>query len=181
MGVGVGRSSRRRRLGIGLAPVVVAAALASWFLLGTSSVPTAKAQTQTRPNIVLILTDDQRFDSLHVMPEVQRLASRGMLLRRAIDSNPLCCPSRATILTGRYSHTTGVYTNGGMNGGWTAFKPWESETIATALDAAGYRTALVGKYLNGYAGADLYVPPGWDRWSAVRRIERRLLRLSTLR
>jgi N-acetylglucosamine-6-sulfatase len=78
----------------------------------------------------------------------------------------VCCPSRATILTGRYSHTTGVYFNRGPHGGWQSFKPSESATIATALDALGYRTALIGKYLNGYTGDGLYVPPGWDRWFA---------------
>ena len=62
----------------------------------------ARAQTPGPPNIILILTDDQRFDTLKVMPEVRRLlVERGMTLRRAIVTNPLCCPSRATILTGR--------------------------------------------------------------------------------
>ena len=113
----------------------------------------ARAQTPGPPNIILILTDDQRFDTLKVMPEVRRhLVARGMTLRRAIVTNPLCCPSRATILTGRYSHTTGVYFNSGPFGGWPAFQPSESSTIATALDAAGYRTALIGKYINGYKG-----------------------------
>jgi len=125
------------------------------------------AQTTEQPNIVLIVTDDQRYDTLARMPEVQRLLMRpGMTLRKAIVTNPLCCPSRATILTGRYSHTTGVYSNFGSNGGWASFKASESDTIATALDAVGYRTALLGKYINGYGGTHPYVPPGWDRWSA---------------
>jgi arylsulfatase A-like enzyme len=129
--------------------------------------PSAHAQTPGPPNIILLLTDDQRFDTLHVMPQVQRLLQkRGMTLRRAIVTNPVCCPSRATILTGRYSHTTGVYANAGEHGGWETFKASESSTIATALDAAGYRTGLIGKYLNGYTGDGIYVPPGWDRWFA---------------
>lgn len=129
--------------------------------------PTASdGSPSVHPNIVLIVTDDQRLDSLRVMPEVQRLlVRRGMTFRRAIVSNPLCCPSRATILTGRYSHTTGVYFNRGPHGGWRAFQASESSTVATALDAVGYRTALIGKYMNGYA-RDIYVPPGWDRWFA---------------
>lgn len=129
--------------------------------------PTPHAQTSDRPNVVLILTDDQRWDSLSVMPEVQRLlVRRGMTFRQAVVTNPLCCPSRATILTGRYSHTTGVYFNRGPHGGWNVFRASESSTIATALDGAGYRTALIGKYLNGYGGDGIYVPPGWDRWFA---------------
>ena len=161
MGLGEGRGRRFRRA---LVPLVAVTVLLSWFVVGSRPTPAARAQTSTPPNIVLILTDDQRFDSLHVMPEVQRLANRGMVLRRAIVSNALCCPSRATILTGRYSHTTGVYKNGSPHGGWGSFQPWEGDTIATALDAAGYRTALIGKYLNGYK-RDVYVPQGWDRWS----------------
>jgi arylsulfatase A-like enzyme len=121
----------------------------------------------SRPDIVLIITDDQRYDTLRVMPQVERLLIHGgMQLRQAIISNPLCCPSRATILTGRYSHTTGVYFNSGPHGGWHAFRKSESSTIATALDAVGYRTALFGKYMNGYGGDRISVPPGWDQWLA---------------
>ena len=165
-------SARRRRVSAGGAHsalvllLLISLAAASGPVHGRGSI--ARAQTPGRPNIVLIVTDDQRFDTLRVMPEVQRLLVRqGMSLRRAIVSNPLCCPSRATILTGRYSHTTGVYTNVPSNGGWAAFQASESDTIATALHDAGYRTALIGKYMNGYGGEAPYVPPGWDRWFAI--------------
>jgi N-acetylglucosamine-6-sulfatase len=130
----------------------------------------ARAQAAPRPNIVLIVTDDQRADALVHMPHVRRLlARRGMRLTQAVVSNPICCPSRATILTGRYSHSTGVYTNFGGTGGWHTFNESgaEASTIATALDGAGYRTAMIGKYMNGYAKAGPYVPPGWDRWFAL--------------
>jgi arylsulfatase A-like enzyme len=137
----------------------------SSFAAHTDS-PPARA-VSSRPDIVLIITDDQRYDSLHVMPRVQRLLiDGGLQFTRAIITNPLCCPSRATILTGRYSHTTGVYFNGGPHGGWHAFRPSESSTIATALDRVGYRTALFGKYVNGYGDTGLSVPPGWDEWLA---------------
>ena len=127
----------------------------------------ALAQTSEPPNVVLVLTDDQRWDTLNVMPQVlDHLVAEGMNLRGATITNPLCCPSRATILTGRYAHTTGVYTNGPPNGGWSAFRSSESDTIATALQGAGYRTGLVGKYLNGFTGPDVEVPPGWDRFFA---------------
>jgi N-acetylglucosamine-6-sulfatase len=149
--------------------IVVLAALLSLQLLSLlePAQQRADAQTARQPNIVLILTDDQRWDTLKVMPEVQQgLVAEGMNLRRAIITNPLCCPSRATILTGRYAHTTGVYTNEPPNGGWSAFRSSESDTIATALHGAGYRTGLVGKYLNGFTGPDVAVPPGWDRFFA---------------
>ena len=162
--MGVGAGSFRR--GLGALALVVVVGVLQWGFLTADTSP-ALAQTASRPNIVLIVTDDQRFDTLHVMPKVRRqLVARGMTFRRAIVTNPLCCPSRATILTGRFSHTTGVYRNAAPNGGWRAFQPSESDTIATALQVAGYRTALIGKYLNGYLGDEVYVPPGWDRWFA---------------
>jgi arylsulfatase A-like enzyme len=115
---------------------------------------------------VLILTDDQRSDTLWAMPTVQReLADRGITFANGYVSNPLCCPSRASILTGQYSHSTGVYTNRGQEpfGGFRAFD--DGSTVATWLQDAGYRTAMLGKYMNGYAGS--YVPPGWDEWFAT--------------
>lgn len=163
----MGVDGARSRLVLRVLTLVVALSMLEWALLAAETPRRmARAQTPGRPNIVLIVTDDQRFDTLHAMPAVQRLIHRGIRLRSAIVTNPLCCPSRATILTGRFSHTTGVYTNGGANGGWHAFRPSESSTIATALDAAGYRTALIGKYMNGYGGSGVHVPPGWDRWFA---------------
>ncbi len=120
-----------------------------------------------RPNVVLVVTDDQRHDSLWAMPNVRRvIAGHGVGFRRAFVSNPECCPSRVTLLTGGYSHTTGIYTNAGPYGGAQAFQRsgGERQTIAVALQASGYRTALFGKYLNGYRGDR--VPPGWDEWSA---------------
>jgi arylsulfatase A-like enzyme len=113
------------------------------------------------PNIVLILTDDQRWDSLWAMPRVEHdLVAHGVTFTNAFVVNSLCCPSRASILTGRYSHGTGVYTNGPPLGGAEAFDPRLS--IATVLHRRGYRTALIGKYLNDYGGNQ--VPPGWDEW-----------------
>jgi arylsulfatase A-like enzyme len=122
----------------------------------------------TSPNIVLILTDDQRWDSLLYMPHVrQDLMSNGMKFQNAFVSNSLCCPSRSTILTGNYSHTTGVYTNIAPYGGWPAFHAGaESSTIAMWLHDAGYHTALIGKYMNEYGPDNPFIPPGWDRWAA---------------
>jgi arylsulfatase A-like enzyme len=122
-----------------------------------------------RPNIVFILTDDQTWNSLRAMPFVEdKLVRHGVQFTKAFVVNSLCCPSRASILTGQYSHSTGVYTNKPPTGGFPAFHPHEGSTIATWLHRVGYRTGLVGKYLNYYgkAGRSGYVPPGWDRWVA---------------
>lgn len=118
----------------------------------------------TTPNVVLILTDDQRWGTLgRYMPFVENeLARKGVRFTQATVTNPLCCPSRASILTGRYSHNTGVWLNAGPLGGFAAFD--DSQTLATSLSAAGYRTALIGKYLNRYEDDLTYVPPGWDSW-----------------
>jgi arylsulfatase A-like enzyme len=119
-----------------------------------------------RPNIIFILTDDQRWDELSVMPTVQReLVGHGVTFTNSFVVNPACCPSRASILTGDYSHTTGIYKNNPPDGGFESFK--DSSTVATWLHGAGYRTALVGKYLNGYSVSRArFIPPGWDAWNA---------------
>jgi len=131
-------------------------------------VPVPQGSRTSLPNIVLILTDDQRADTVRYMSNVQRLlVDEGIRFSNGYVVNPLCCPSRASILTGAYSHTTGVYTNDpDMHGGFPAFR--DGSTIATWLQSAGYRTALLGKYLNGY-GVTTYVPPGWDQWFATFR------------
>lgn len=122
------------------------------------------ARSTSLPNVVLILTDDQRWDTLWAMPGVsQEIAAQGVTFSNYFDPDPLCCPARASILTGQYAHTTGVYGNNPPHGGFASFR--DDDTIATRLDAAGYRTALIGKYLNGYT-TGTYTPPGWDRWYA---------------
>jgi arylsulfatase A-like enzyme len=120
-----------------------------------------------RPNVVVILTDDQRADGADRMPTVRRLLARhGVTFANAFVSNSLCCPSRTTLLTGRYSHTTGVWSNRPPFGAWPAFQALggERRTLAVTLRAAGYRTGYVGKYLNAYTGTT--IPPGWEDWRA---------------
>lgn len=124
----------------------------------------SRGQDTQRPNVLIVLTDDQRTGTLWAMPTVRsELVGKGTTFTNAFAVDPLCCPSRASILTGLPSHSTGVYANTGPHGGFAAFD--DSSTLATWLDASGYRTALVGKYLNGYVDANAsYIPPGWDRW-----------------
>lgn len=119
-----------------------------------------------RPNIVVIVTDDQRSDTLWAMPIVKRdLIDHGITFNNGFVVNPACCPSRASLLTGQYSHSTGVYTNTGSEGGFRSFN--DGSTIATWLDLE-YTSVLVGKYLNNYefAGKKGQVPLGWDHWVA---------------
>jgi len=122
-------------------------------------------QSQVRPagadNVILIVPDDMRADELAAMPELGRLAERGISFSRAFVTTPLCCPSRASILTGRYARNHGVLRNSPPNGGFQAFD--DHSTLATWLQAGGVRTGLVGRYLTGYQDT-LYIPPGWDTW-----------------
>jgi len=137
-------------------------ALVAAVAAGVALAPAAgAAEPDERPSILLVLTDDQRWDALGTMPAVQRdLVAHGVTFAEAVAVNPLCCPSRATILTGQYSHTTKVYSNLPPYGGAQWFD--DDSTIATWLHDAGYRTGYVGKYLNEYGGS--WAPPGIDRW-----------------
>jgi N-acetylglucosamine-6-sulfatase len=137
-----------------------------------TEVVVAAAVTAPRPNFVVIVTDDQVIGTLAKMPHVKALLSHGTYFDQAIISNPLCCPSRATILTGMYSHTNRTYTNtdgGPTLGGYAAFHAAGNEprTIAKQLDEAGYRTGLFGKYFNNFWPDDIErngMPVGWDVW-----------------
>ena len=160
----------RCRLALGLAALV-------WTGCGggtpaAPSAPTAPAAVARprRPNIVLLVADDLDVRTAELMPRLPALiGQRGIRFERAYVTQSLCAPSRASILTGQYSHNHRVLDNSGVDGGFPAFRAGpERSTIATWLRASGYRTALVGKYMNGYPGpmgAD-YIPPGWDHWSA---------------
>jgi N-acetylglucosamine-6-sulfatase len=121
-----------------------------------------------RPNIVFVLTDDLSTDLLRYMPNVQRLQQEGRSFTNYFVTDSFCCPSRSSIFTGQFPHDTGVYTNGGPNGGFTKFTTAgkDRQTFAIALRANGYRTAMMGKYLNGY-DKTTYVPPGWSQWDGV--------------
>ncbi len=150
----------------------VTVALAVLLLSGVWGSASREARgATTKPNIVFILADDMRYDDLKYMPKTRSLLKdKGMSFSNAFVSNALCCPSRATIFRGQYAHNTGVWTNqngGGPDAGWQAYRNNgnERDNVATRLDAAGYRTALIGKYLNGY-NTD-YIPPGWDHWFAT--------------
>ncbi|HET6660376.1 MAG TPA: sulfatase [Rubrobacter sp.] len=147
----------------------VAVAFAVLLVSGVWGSAAQEAEGATaKPNIVFILADDMRKDDLRYMPKTRSvLGDKGMSFSNAFVSNALCCPTRATIMRGQYSHNTGVWSNKGSSGGLQAYRSNgnEKDNMATLLDAAGYRTGLFGKYLNEYSGPK-EKPPGWDRWFA---------------
>lgn len=138
--------------------------------VATADRPGASQPGGRRPNVLLILADDQGAKTMGVMQQVQRkLADRGTTYTDAFVSLPECCPSRASVLSGQYAHNHGVLDNTPPRGGYPAFDGRNS--LPVWLRRAGYRTGWVGKYLNGYGnpakGADpLEVPPGWSEWTA---------------
>ena len=137
-----------------------------------SATPTS---SPSHPNIVFVLADDLSTNLIRYMPHVLALAQRGTTFTNYTVTDSLCCPSRASIFTGRFPHNTGVFTNGGPDGGFDTFykRGDEASTFAVALDKDGYRTALMGKYLNNYiprhklGGKVPYVPPGWTEWDVA--------------
>jgi arylsulfatase A-like enzyme len=119
-----------------------------------------------RPNVVVVMTDDQHQASLAAMDNVQSsLVAKGTTFANSFTNWPLCCPSRATLYTGQYAHNHGVLGNGPPQGGFENFD--DSNALPLWMQSAGYRTIQIGKYLNGYGEATTdpaYVPPGWDEW-----------------
>lgn len=126
-----------------------------------------------RPNVLFILVDDldRSLVNPRYMPNLDALLrQQGAEFKNFFVDVSICCPSRSSFLRGQYMHNTGIYSNVYPGGGFQKFfeTGLEESTVATWMDAAGYRTALIGKYLNGYAPEDnpLYIPPGWDEWFA---------------
>ena len=152
---------------------VTAAALLVFGTVGTAAaVPATRGKrADQRLNVVLILSDDERSDGTAVMKNVQTLlANHGVSFTDAHVTTSMCGPSRASILTGQYAHHTGVLENFGPHA-YPAFKE-QSEDLPTWMQRAGYQTALVGKYINGYTGAAGHhmIPPGWDDWQVMDSI-----------
>jgi N-acetylglucosamine-6-sulfatase len=121
-----------------------------------------------RPNIVFIMTDDMEEKTLARMPVVRsRMVDEGVTFDKAFVTQSLCCPSRATALRGQYPHNHRITANDVPDGGAVRFRRRElnESTFATWLQDSGYRTGLVGKYLNNTEKR--YIPPGWDEWDGM--------------
>jgi N-acetylglucosamine-6-sulfatase len=140
--------------------VILACIVLMLVLLPTELAGSRPTKSQSRPSVVLIVTDDQRWDSLDQMPQLGAAPDWARFSNAFVDE-PQCCPSRASIFTGRYPQHTGVET---LRDGADMD---DKRTVATMLHDAGYRTGHYGKYLNGYPlGRDLYTPPGWSEFVA---------------
>jgi arylsulfatase A-like enzyme len=178
----------RSRAHAAAALVLAAGLLAALCTLaaGAAGSAQARAPIKGRPNFVVVQTDDQTMSELYAayrpgggaevraMPYTLGLiADKGVTFTRYYVSYPLCCPSRVTLLTGRYAHNHNVRGNVPPNGGYPGFASRSAFTqnIATWLNRAGYRTIHIGKFLNGYGDAPYddgkTVPPGWDAWHSV--------------
>lgn len=180
-----GRSARPARkdpsvpLAIARALVVVSTltiALSTALLnvtTGPTESVTAPVAAVPRPNIVVVMADDMRFDDLRFAPQLRRLARHGVTFENSFSPFPLCCPARASFLLGQLAHNHEVWWHEKPYG-YGAFD--DSRTLATSMQSAGYRTGFVGKYLNGYGQHDSrvsgkpsyrYVPRGWTDWYAA--------------
>ncbi|MFD8572363.1 sulfatase-like hydrolase/transferase [Streptomyces sp. NPDC059639] len=159
----------RRNVPLWLGTAALAAGLVACDSAPSSSPP------PRHPNIVWVLTDDLSSDLVNYMPHVKEMRKDGLSFTDYTVTDSLCCPSRSSLFTGKFPHNTGVFTNTPPDGGFQTFheKGNESKTFATALQKQGYRTAMMGKYLNGYEpdmtvdGEKNYVPPGWNEWDVA--------------
>jgi N-acetylglucosamine-6-sulfatase len=134
-----------------------------------SSAPPAAAPPPKPLNVVVIMTDDQEAVSAREMPRLQALiAAQGVTFQNAISTTPLCSPSRATVLSGRYAHSHNILSNAAPLGGYGKYRDsgMEGDSLPVWLKSAGYRTAFLGKYANGYGPGWTTKPPGWDDWLA---------------
>jgi arylsulfatase A-like enzyme len=137
--------------------------------------PSAAARSRRRPNIIFVLTDDLSWNLVPYMPHVLAMERHGEAFSNYFVTDSLCCPSRASIFTGRFPHNTHVTSNSPPYGGFAIFheRGEELQTFATALQRVGYRTGMMGKYLNGYqphGGEGVpasFVPAGWNEWDVV--------------
>ncbi len=133
------------------------------------------ASGAARPNIVFVVADDLENGTLPYFPAItQQLVQQGASFERFFVTNSWCCPSRTSILRSQYVHSHGVWTNTAPEGGFDRFHTLglERSTIGAWMQQAGYRTGLMGKFLNHYPGdtaAETYVPPGWHEWDVPVR------------
>ncbi len=149
---------RRVLIAVGLA--AMAALLA--FAWSDSGAPGAAA-ADARPNVVVVMSDDQTLEEMRFMPKTERLIGEaGATFPTTVTNWPLCCPSRATFMTGQYAHNHGVLGNKEPQGGFAHLDT--EHTLPVWLQRSGYYTIHIGKFLNGYESSGVGVPPGWSDW-----------------
>lgn len=153
-------------------------AVTCFVLFATAGLAQAKSpnpKKTARPNIVLIQADDAIRSDMPMMPNIRKLmGTGGTQFSNYVVPYPLCGPARASLLTGQLSHNNQVLSNFRSNdGGHLRFKALngklnQKNSLGPWMKRAGYRTALVGKYLNEYGSLNrTEIPPGWDRWAAL--------------
>jgi N-acetylglucosamine-6-sulfatase len=164
---------KRRRAAIALAAAGLALAILALALEAGRHHASAAPSATPRPNVLVITTDDQTQASMSVMPKTRQLiGSHGVTFPNNFVNYSLCCPSRATFLTGQYSHNDGVRGNQEPFGGFDHLN--STNTLPVWLQNGGYYTGLIGKYLNGYEahrndpGGPL-IPPGYSEWHGSTR------------
>src|SRR5215207_3295162 len=144
-------TSRNTRLAAAAGILALGLLIAS--LPGSPEVAPRVKAAPNAPNVVVILSDDANFQDMQVMRKTKRLLTRhGTKFSRYFATFPLCCPARASLLTGQYSHNHGVFSNLPPNGGFPGFD--DEGSLPQALQATGYRTAWIGKYMNAYGKED---------------------------
>jgi arylsulfatase A-like enzyme len=143
---------------------VAAVVLTAGIALGGAG---ARAGEAVGPNVIVIMSDDQGPQMMRALPTVSReLGARGATFTNAFASYPLCCPARATLLTGEYAHNHGTLGNNPLSGGGYGALRDRKRNLAAWLQADGYDTAFAGKWLNGLRSPRA-APPGWDQWSGL--------------
>ena len=162
---------RRSRFGfLILVPFAISALGAAATLANRAGGAQASSRSSRPPNIVYVLADDLNVEVYSHMDRLKALLNdKGTTFANHFVSLSLCCPSRTATLRGQYAHNTRIFTNAPPGGGFEKVLELglEDSTMATWLHDAGYRTVLMGKYLNGYpngTGGRTYIPPGWDEW-----------------
>jgi N-acetylglucosamine-6-sulfatase len=163
-------SRRRSPIAVATVAMLVFTTVAAVWLSAASG----EDRRSASPNIVFVLTDDLSWNLVRYMPHVLAMEHAGATFSKYFVTDSLCCPSRTSIMTGLLPHDSGVYSNTGAVGGFTAFLRHDDEyrTFAVRLQHQGYRTAMMGKYLNGYEpgyrlDTGLYIPPGWNDWDVA--------------
>ncbi len=134
--------------------------------------PGPASAADKRPNVLVVMSDDQTLDSMRFMPQTEaRLGERGATFEQFFDNYSLCCPSRSTLLTGQYAHNHGVLGNQPPIGGFDKLD--STNTLPVWLQRSGYYTGLIGKYLNGYEAHRTdnppLVPPGYSEWHGTTK------------
>lgn len=153
--------NKQRVAAVLAATAVIALGLSVGLLRAEDGDPTRPARREEpdpRPNVLIVITDDQRGDAMWVLPRTKRQFEQGgVRFTQAFATTPLCCPSRASIFTGMYAHNHRVKTNA------DAHEMDPEKTLQFHLQRQGYRTAIFGKYLNGWRTA----PPHFDEWAVI--------------